>query len=48
MLVLRDGQTQFFGLRDDVLKALSEAAAKARAAQLQARRGPYEWTVKRE
>jgi ABC-type protease/lipase transport system fused ATPase/permease subunit len=35
MLVLRDGQTQFFGLRDDVLKALSEAAAKARAAQLQ-------------
>lgn len=32
MLVLRDGQTQAFGARDDVLKALNEAAAKARAA----------------
>jgi ATP-binding cassette subfamily C exporter for protease/lipase len=30
MLVLRDGQTQMFGPRDDVLKALNEAAAKAR------------------
>jgi ATP-binding cassette subfamily C exporter for protease/lipase len=30
MLVLRDGQTQIFGPRDDVLKALNEAAAKAR------------------
>ena len=29
MLVLRDGQTQMFGARDDVLKALNEAAAKA-------------------
>ena len=29
MLVLRDGQTQMFGPRDDVLKALNEAAAKA-------------------
>lgn len=28
MLVLKDGQTQYFGLRDDVLKALNEAAAK--------------------
>ncbi len=34
MLVLREGQTQVFGARDDVLKSLSEAAAKARAAQL--------------
>ncbi len=30
MLVLRDGQTQMFGSRDDVLKALNEAAAQAR------------------
>jgi ATP-binding cassette subfamily C exporter for protease/lipase len=30
MLVLRDGQTQIFGSRDDVLKALSEAANKER------------------
>ena len=30
MLVLNDGQTQLFGPRDDVLKALSEAANKAR------------------
>ena len=30
MLVLRDGQAQIFGPRDDVLKALNEAAAKAR------------------
>ncbi len=30
MLVLRDGQTQMFGPRDDVLKALNEAAAQAR------------------
>ena len=29
MLVLRDGQLQMFGLRDDVLKALTEAASKA-------------------
>jgi ATP-binding cassette subfamily C exporter for protease/lipase len=29
MLVLRDGQTQMFGPRDDVLKSLNEAAAKA-------------------
>jgi ATP-binding cassette subfamily C exporter for protease/lipase len=34
MLVLREGQTQVFGARDDVLKSLSEAAAKAREAQL--------------
>ena len=32
MLVLNEGQTQLFGPRDDVLKALSEAAAKARQA----------------
>jgi ATP-binding cassette subfamily C exporter for protease/lipase len=30
MLVLRDGQQQMFGPRDEVLKALNEAAAKAR------------------
>jgi ATP-binding cassette subfamily C exporter for protease/lipase len=30
MLVLRDGQLQMFGARDDVLKAMTEAAAKAR------------------
>jgi ATP-binding cassette subfamily C exporter for protease/lipase len=30
MLVLRDGQTQLFGPRDEVLKAMNEAAAKAR------------------
>jgi ATP-binding cassette subfamily C exporter for protease/lipase len=30
MLVLNEGQTQMFGPRDDVLKALAEAAAKAR------------------
>ncbi len=35
MLVLSEGQTQMFGPRDDVLKALSEAAAKARQANSQ-------------
>lgn len=30
MLLLRDGQAQMFGPRDDVLKALNEATAKAR------------------
>ena len=30
MLVMNEGQTQMFGPRDEVLKALSEAAAKAR------------------
>ncbi len=30
MLVLRDGQTQMFGPKDDVLKSLNEAAAQAR------------------
>ena len=30
ILLLRDGQAQMFGPRDDVLKALNEAAAKAR------------------
>jgi ATP-binding cassette subfamily C exporter for protease/lipase len=30
MLVLKDGQTQYFGPRDDVLKAINEAVAKAR------------------
>lgn len=34
MLVLRDGQTQYWGPRDEVLKALSEAAAKANQAAL--------------
>jgi ATP-binding cassette subfamily C exporter for protease/lipase len=34
MLVLKDGQNQMFGPRDDVLKALSEMAAKARQAEL--------------
>ena len=29
ILLLRDGQAQMFGPRDDVLKALNEAAAKA-------------------
>lgn len=32
MLVLREGVAQFFGPRDDVLKALAEAAAKAKQA----------------
>ena len=30
MLVLKDGQNQFFGPRDDVLRALKEASDKAR------------------
>jgi ATP-binding cassette subfamily C exporter for protease/lipase len=30
MLVLRDGQTQMFGARDEVLKALNDAATQAR------------------
>jgi ATP-binding cassette subfamily C exporter for protease/lipase len=30
MLVLREGQAQYFGPRDEVLKALNEAALKAR------------------
>ena len=43
MLVLRDGQTQYFGMRDDVLKALAEAANKSQQeaqAQAQARTVP--------
>ena len=35
MLVLNEGQTQMFGPRDEVLKALSEAATKARQAASQ-------------
>lgn len=35
MLVLNEGQTQMFGPRDEVLKALSEASAKARQAASQ-------------
>jgi ATP-binding cassette subfamily C exporter for protease/lipase len=31
VLMLRDGQTQMFGPRDEVMKALAEAVAKARA-----------------
>ena len=30
MLIMRDGQAQMFGPRDEVLKALNEAAEKAR------------------
>ena len=40
MLVLRDGQTQYFGMRDEVLKALAEATIKSQQeaqAQAQAR-----------
>ena len=38
MLVLRDGQTQYFGMRDEVLKALAEAASKSQQeAQAQAK-----------
>jgi len=43
MLVLRDGQTQYFGMRDDVLKALAEATIKSQQeaqAQAQARTVP--------
>lgn len=36
MLVLRDGQTQLWGARDEVLKALAEAAAKAHQVALAA------------
>jgi len=43
MLVLQDGQTQYFGMRDDVLKALAEATIKSQQeaqAQAQARTVP--------
>lgn len=36
MLVMRDGQAQMFGPRDEVLKALNEAAEKARAVAVHA------------